>query len=177
MCQANSLLWFGGLVQRSAQRYIAQWWEENRFPVLPACHRSVPSSFGTSCTREQNAGTGPHWPPHCTSVPEWTWAKTHTFQRGNSPCCVFPDSLYIPWAYSSVRCSAYSILRLLMGAAKLKKLQLGVLMEGTGLSCRLLILPAKIPQDPKCLMRRNRFMHINVKYETLILRWLSMMIP
>lgn len=57
--------------------------------------------------------------------------------------------------HPNVRHSVYSILRLLMGAARLMKLLLGVLTQVLGENWRLALLASRIPEEPKILRRGN----------------------
>lgn len=78
-----------GLGQRWSQRCSAPQWVGTLFRAPPESCHFVLSWHETSCTREQSAGNGPHWPPHCTSPLEYTWAHStstmkqeHTQQDG-----------------------------------------------------------------------------------------------
>ncbi len=53
--------------------------------------------------------------------------------------------------HPNVRHSLYSILRVLMGAARLMKLRLGVLTGAAGQRGRLALRATRAPQEPKCL--------------------------
>lgn len=72
--------------------------------------------------------------------------------------------------HPNVRHSVYSILPVLMGAARLMKLRLGVLTGVVGQRGRLALLSTRTPQEPKCLREgnyiymKNKFMNLWGKY-------------
>lgn len=53
--------------------------------------------------------------------------------------------------HPNVRHSVYSILRVVMGAARLMKLRVGVLTGMEGVRGRLAFLATRAPHEPKCL--------------------------
>lgn len=65
-------------------------------------------------------------------------------------------------AHPNVRHSEYSILRVLIGTARLMKLRLGMHMDVAGLRGRLVLLTARAPEEPKCLKLQqvDRLSHV-----------------